>query len=92
MMDDLRDYRFYKSDLTHPNETAVEYIWEKFCASWIDSSAKNLMKEAEAIHRSLEHRPLQRDSERHKAFQADLQSRIKKLQKEFPEVKIYRER
>jgi len=28
MMDDLRDYRFYASDMMHPSETAIEYIWE----------------------------------------------------------------
>ena len=33
MMDDLRDYRFYKSDMVHPNEMAIDYIWEKFVIS-----------------------------------------------------------
>src|SRR6218665_2179402 len=28
--DDLRDYRFYKKDLAHPNEQAIEYVWQKF--------------------------------------------------------------
>ena len=27
--DELRDYRFYKADMLHPNEQAVEYIWER---------------------------------------------------------------
>ena len=30
MMDELRDYGFYKSDLIHPSEEAEDYIWEKF--------------------------------------------------------------
>ena len=29
MMDELRDYRYYKEDLIHPNETAIHLIWEK---------------------------------------------------------------
>ena len=29
MMDDLRDYRFYKPDMIHPSEEAENYIWEK---------------------------------------------------------------
>ena len=29
-LDDLRDYRFYGRDLSHPNELAIEYIWEYF--------------------------------------------------------------
>ena len=30
MMDELRDYRFYKEDMIHPNLLAINYIWEKF--------------------------------------------------------------
>lgn len=29
-MDDLRDYRFYEADLIHPNQIAVDYIFERF--------------------------------------------------------------
>jgi hypothetical protein len=27
MMDDLRDYRFYKEDMLHPSDVAVDYIF-----------------------------------------------------------------
>lgn len=30
MMDELRDYRFYEENLTHPSHLAVEYIYECF--------------------------------------------------------------
>lgn len=30
VVDDLRDYRFYKEDLVHPNSQAVAYVFEKF--------------------------------------------------------------
>jgi len=30
MMDELRDYRFYKEDMIHPNNIAIDYIWENF--------------------------------------------------------------
>lgn len=30
MLDDLRDYRFYATDLKHPSETAINYIYEVF--------------------------------------------------------------
>ena len=33
MMDELRDYRFYAEDMIHPNQTAINYIWEKFKSS-----------------------------------------------------------
>ena len=31
LCDDLRDYRFYADDLTHPSPQAVAYVWERFC-------------------------------------------------------------
>ncbi|MBQ1694099.1 MAG: GSCFA domain-containing protein, partial [Bacteroidales bacterium] len=30
LMDELRDYRFYAEDLSHPSHVAEEYIWENF--------------------------------------------------------------
>lgn len=30
MMDELRDYRFYSEDMTHPSSQAAEYIFSKF--------------------------------------------------------------
>lgn len=56
--DDLRDYRFYASDLVHPSEEAVEYIWEMFKETYIDNKGLQRLKEGEAIRKGLEHRPL----------------------------------
>lgn len=33
VIDELRDYRFYKEDLVHPNEQAVRYVWDKWKAA-----------------------------------------------------------
>jgi hypothetical protein len=41
-MDDLRDYRFYKEDLIHPNSQAIQYIWEKFGNAYFSEEVKNL--------------------------------------------------
>lgn len=30
VMDELRDYRFFGSDLVHPNEEAISYLWDRF--------------------------------------------------------------
>ena len=90
MMDDLRDYRFYETDLIHPNEVAIEYIWEKFRESWVDVSARELIKEAESIHRALQHRPLQTDSGKLEVFRDKIEKQIQRLQEAHPEVRIYR--
>jgi hypothetical protein len=79
MMDDLRDYRFYKDDLIHPNSMAETYIWEKFQACFFDPPTAQLVEEIEQIQRSLSHRPFEPLSRQHGAFLKKLALRIKQL-------------
>lgn len=58
--DDLRDYRFYASDLVHPSDSAVEYIWEIFRKTFIDDKGDNLLKEGSRRYKALNHRPITR--------------------------------
>jgi len=81
MMDDLRDYRFYNIDMVHPNETAVDYIWEQFKHIWIDKKTHSTMKEIETIQKGLAHKSFNPDSEQHRAFLADLQQKTLVLEK-----------
>ena len=55
-MDDLRDYRYFASDLVHPSETGIDYIWEKFVSVFIDSHVLRLWNEAARITRAMAHR------------------------------------
>ncbi|HEY9220971.1 MAG TPA: GSCFA domain-containing protein [Lutibacter sp.] len=81
MMDDLRDYRFYSIDMIHPNETAVDYIWEQFKQVWLAENTASIMKEVEAIQKGLAHKPFNPNSEQHKIFLADLEQKIFVLEK-----------
>ena len=54
--DDLRDYRFYSSDLVHPSEEAVEYIWEKFKETYLNEEGLELVKKGEIIVKGLDHK------------------------------------
>ena len=49
MMDDLRDYRFYKDDMVHPSKKAVDYIWDHFCDSFFTPQDKKLNRELNKI-------------------------------------------
>jgi lysophospholipase L1-like esterase len=80
MIDDLRDYRFYNSDMIHPNETAVDYIWEQFKHVWIQENTFSIMKDVETIQKGMAHKPFNPDSEQHQAFLADLQQKIQSLE------------
>lgn len=56
--DDLRDYRFYSSDLVHPSDSAIEYIWEIFCKTFLDDKGLAKIKEGNKIYKKLNHRPI----------------------------------
>ena len=83
MMDDLRDYRFYKSDMIHPNDTAINYIWEQFKNTWIDETSQNVMTEIDSIQKGLSHRPFNESSEQHQQFLKNLQFKIDDLKSQF---------
>lgn len=88
MMDELRDYRFYGNDLVHPNDLAVNYIWEKFKSVWISETSYKTMDEVAAIQKGLDHRPFSQESEKHKEFLKTLGNKITNLQKEYPFMKF----
>lgn len=68
MMDDLRDYRFYRSDMIHPNDDAEAYIWSKFSDRYFEEATKSFMKEWDDIHAALHHRPFHPRSASHLLF------------------------
>ncbi|MEK6476952.1 GSCFA domain-containing protein [Catalinimonas sp. 4WD22] len=68
MMDDLRDYRFYKADMIHPTEVAEDYIWEQWVSAYLDVEAREFLKEWEKIKRALAHRSFQPASKQHQQF------------------------
>ena len=68
MMDDLRDYRFYKEDMVHPSDQAINYIWDKFKDTHISKSLFPVMDEVGKIHQASMHRTENADSKTYKDF------------------------
>jgi hypothetical protein len=88
MMDELRDYRFYAEDMVHPSKVAIDYIWERFKESTISETAYPTMDVVEGIQKGLKHRPFNADSESHKKFEANLQSKIANLVAQYSFMKF----
>lgn len=82
MMDDLREYRFYKNDMIHPNETAINYIWQQFQNTWIDEKSTDLMTEIDTIQKGLSHRPFNENSAEHQQFKEKLILKINQLKEQ----------
>lgn len=56
--DDLRDYRFYASDMVHPSPEAVDYIWQKFQDRYLSKASRALLAEGEKVTKRLNHCPI----------------------------------
>lgn len=82
IMDDLRDYRFYADDMLHPNNIAVDYIWEKFQATYFNTKTINLVKKFEDLSRMKSHRIFNPGSSAHKALINKIEDLEGKLKKE----------
>jgi GSCFA family len=88
MMDELRDYRFYAEDMIHPNQIAIDYIWERFSETSISEENQAIMKEVETIQKGLAHKPFNPNSESHQQFLSKLQDKMVKLQNQFPQIQF----
>ena len=84
MVDDLRDYRFYASDMVHPSDVAVEYIWQAFQATYLDDRSALALARCERIHKRLQHRPMSANHETVERFNADTAGIVRNLIKEYP--------
>lgn len=79
LLDDLRDYRFYATDMIHPSEVAVNYIWDYFSNTYFSESTRQTNAALEKINAALRHRPFNPDTEQHRAFIAAQEEALRKL-------------
>lgn len=86
MMDELRDYRFYAEDLVHPNQTAINYIWESFKTVWMAENTLITMDAVDAVQKGLQHKPFNPNSEQHQNFLSKLNAQKARLNAQFPHI------
>lgn len=81
--DELRDYRFYKEDMLHPSDQAVEYIWEKFRGAYFGKAAEQFLEDWRPIKEALGHKPFHPDSPEHRKFLARTEARKKEFEEKY---------
>jgi hypothetical protein len=83
--DDLRDYRFYKEDLAHPNDLAINYIWRKFSDCFFEPQTNFINQQINKLNLALSHREMissPAESAKLKEFISRQKEEIKKLNPE----------
>lgn len=86
--DELRDYRFYKADMLHPNEQAVEYIWEQLVATCFSAEAKQFLEEWRPIKEALAHRPFHPEAAAYQDFIKKTKQKAKMLELKYPNIEL----
>ncbi len=84
VLDDLRDYRFYEANLTHPNQQAVEYIWAKFQEMFFNEETRRMFKELNDFRKRLDHRFRNPSSPQAKKFLQQTETIHKQLMQKHP--------
>ena len=83
MIDDLRDYRFYRDDFIHPNDLALQYIYPKFEDFALSDSESTLRKKVAHLVNRESHKALFPESDAHKKFLAQLEMDKAEMRNEF---------
>lgn len=75
--DELRDYRFYNSDMLHPTDQTVEYIWQRLVETCFSDPARQYLEEWHPLKKALAHRPLNPESADYQLFLQKTQEQLK---------------
>ena len=86
ILDELRDYRFYKPDMLHPNEIAVDYVWLKFVESSISSASFFTMNQVENIQKMIAHRSFNIQSVKNQELKTKIQQKINQFRLKNPNI------
>ena len=82
LLDDLRDYRFYKSDMIHPSEEAIDYVWSKFSQTYFEESTLGFIQKWKKITTAINHKPFHLQSQAHQKFIRNTIKSINELEKD----------
>lgn len=87
VMDELRDYRFYRSDdMLHLNQLGLETVKNRIMKNYIDPSAYALMDRVESWLKMKSHRVQNSDSPETQKFKEKLQAETEELNRLFRQL------
>ncbi|MBL7783319.1 MAG: GSCFA domain-containing protein [Saprospiraceae bacterium] len=84
LIDDLRDYRFYDTDMVHPSALAEEYVWAFFKKTFFTETTEKVLGRVEKIRAAAQHRPFHPNTPQHQAFVQAQLADINQMEQEYP--------
>jgi hypothetical protein len=84
VLDDLRDYRFFKEDMIHPSKLAIDYVWDYFSKTYFSESTNELNHQIDKIIQAKNHRPFDENANNHQKFIRNQIQKIYQFKKKYP--------
>lgn len=84
--DELRDYRFYASDMAHPSPVAADIVYEKFADCFYSEATKTAARDCAKLVRRLAHRRLTANQEEFDRFRANTLNLADEIILKYPSV------
>lgn len=91
VMDELRDYRFYDSDMVHLSKTAEEYIFERMVEAYCDEKTRTNIARVEKFMKMAGHRISNTRSPASASFAQKAITQAKTLEKDIPGLDLVAE-
>ena len=86
LIDVLRDYRFYKEDLIHPNNQAVEYIYKYLELVFMEEQTRKITEQVRKLKANQKHKILYPESVKSIEFESVNKEKIANFLKNYPMV------
>jgi len=87
LIDDLRDYRYFKEDLIHPTDMAVRYVLD-YLEKTFFSSSLSLLKELNSFKKLRDHRVLSQSEKDLTSHNRLVQIKMEELKAKYPEITL----
>lgn len=88
LLDDLRDYRFYDTDMCHPSAMAVDYIWQAMRDNCISQADNALIDSVMKFVTAANHRPLNPDTDEFRQFVRNQSEAVAEFTANHPEIDL----
>lgn len=92
ILDDLRDYRFFEKDMAHPNELAIQYVWDFFQKMYFSPATISIYNKVKKLVQASRHRPFHVQTNAHQQFVCQQLEKITALEQQYPFLTLTKER
>ena len=86
VLDELRDYRWFKEDMLHPSEQAVDYVWQRLQDAHFRPADDGVRRQVRQLRAAATHRVGRPGSAAARAFAAAQREAVARLLAEHPHL------